>query len=178
LNDDNPYRPPANDPGHLADSRRWRVGIVLAILAVPAASIAGGITCSTARLAVIPAGHADYESFPLQLLVGVTVGMSVTYAVWRLLRSFAIHWQPDQSPWPPIVVSGWIFALAIPAAIFLAWGALWIGLYVGYAVSPRNDAVATFITAMFSSTAGFGTLLLAWQSWRYGNDGCRTNRIR
>jgi hypothetical protein len=168
LNDDNPYRPPASDRHHPAEARNWRVAIVLAILTVPAASIAGGITCSTARLAVIPAGRPDYESFPLQLLVGVITGMVATYGAWRLLRSFARHWQPDQPPWPPIVVSGWIFALAIPAAIFVAYGALMLGLWVGYAVSPRNDAVATFITALFSSTAGFGTLLLAWQSWRYG----------
>jgi hypothetical protein len=168
LNDDNPYRPPAAVPDHLAEGRRWRVGIALAILTVPAASIAGGITCSTARLAVIPAGRPDYESFPLQLWVGVITGMVATFAVWRLLRSFAIHCQNDQPPWPPIVVSGWIFALAIPAAIFLAYGALFFGLWVGYVVSPNNDAVATFIAALISSTAGFGTLLLAWQSWRYG----------
>jgi hypothetical protein len=168
LNDDNPYRPPASDPGKFAAGRNWRVAIVLAILTVPAASIAGGITCSTARLVVIPAGLPDYETIPLQVLVGLSAGVFATYGAWRLLRFLAMRWQPDQAPWPPIVVSAWIFALAIPASLFLAYVALFFGLWVGYIVSPKNDDVATFITALISSTAGLGTLLLAWQSWRYG----------
>jgi hypothetical protein len=163
MNEDNPYRAPASAP----NDGRLRIGIVLAVLAVPAASIAGGITCSTARLAAIPTGQPDYAHVPSQLLEGVTAGMLVAYAVWRLLRSCALHWQSDQPPWPPIVASGWILAAAIPTAMFLAYGAFWLGLWIGEAMSP-SGAASIFLTATTSSAVGFATLLLAWQSYRYG----------
>jgi hypothetical protein len=148
---------------------------VLAILAVPAASILGGATCSTVRLAVIPAHQpdyasipSDYASIPSQLLAGVSAGLIVAYAAWRLLRAGINYWEPDRPPWPPIVVSGWIMSAAIPVAMAIAYGALLLGLMIGEAIDPRGDAASIFMGAMTSSTAGFASLLFAWQSYRYG----------
>lgn len=89
---ENPFQPPLTPPQR---STTQRIGALAALsfLAIPAAAIAGGTTCSAIGTSIFAYNNQSYPVFFIHMIAGGIPAMAVAAAIHSALRA-----RPDHAP--------------------------------------------------------------------------------
>jgi hypothetical protein len=102
---ENPYDPPLEPSAEPRAKRESRLVAALAILAVPAASIAGGVTCAAVGTGLQSSSGGYGQIFPVTVIAGA-LGLTVAAFTLAYMPKRGLHVQKPLS-------GGWIAARVI-----------------------------------------------------------------